>query len=370
MRRMQRVSWSFGMLCFVAQWASAATYTVSPGMSIQETLNKTQPGDTVQVLVGEYNESLRIQTEGLRLVGLAFEGERPVLSGAGEFENLGIAVTVYADDVTVEGFVIRGYTRSGVVGENISDIRIHDLIVDRSGVRGIAFRNAKDVEIDACIVSGAEIAGFHIADCTTVEIHNNEAFSNSIGIVIEDSFESRVENNSAHNNSIGLFVLRTPSQHTQSGSYSKVIQNRFYNNNREMPNAQDAVTKRLAPGIGVLIVAADYTEIARCTFSGNNAYAAMVMGYDSAKLDGEFSGEDETLANADHTFVHHNIYRENGLAPSKAFEKRFKRIPGGDLYWDGTGDRNQWQEDGELRTVPEKLVQKHGGAHTNVMHFL
>ncbi|MCH7960162.1 MAG: right-handed parallel beta-helix repeat-containing protein [Candidatus Hydrogenedentes bacterium] len=370
MRMAQGVIWIVGILCLVPQGAGAATYTVSPGMSIQDALDKAKPGDTVQVLVGEYTESLRIDTEGLRLAGLAYEGERPVLSGAGEFERLDVAVTVDADHVTVEGFVIRGYTRAGVVAEKVRGVRFHDLIIDRSGPRGIAVRHAQDVSIDGCIVSGAEIAGIHIADCTAVQIRNSEMFSNGIGIRIDDSSESRVENNSAHNNSVGLLLLRTPGEHPQPGSYSKVIQNRFHANNREMTSGQDAVTRRLAPGIGVLIVAADYTEIARCTFSGNEAYAAMVMGYGFAKLDGEFVGEDDTLANADHTFVHHNIYRENGLSPSKAFEKRFKRVPGGDLYWDGTGERNQWQEDGELRTVPEKLVQEHGGAHTNVMHFL
>ena len=57
------MSWIIGVLCLVPQWAGAATYTVSPGMSIQETLDKAQAGarelDNVEFRLG-FGEELPI----------------------------------------------------------------------------------------------------------------------------------------------------------------------------------------------------------------------------------------------------------------------------------------------------------------------
>ena len=72
---------------------------------------------------------------------------------------------------------------------------------------------------------------------------------------------------------------------------------------------------------------------------------------------------------AEHTYAHHNLYANNGAAPAAEYVKEFAGIPAGDLYWDGLGERNQWQENVELKTYPEKLVVKQGGVHTDVIHF-
>jgi parallel beta-helix repeat protein len=65
--------------------AAAKTRTVSPGQSIQATIDKSKPGDTVFVEKGTYKESLDIGINGLTL-----EGERGtvVKGGAGPGKSL------------------------------------------------------------------------------------------------------------------------------------------------------------------------------------------------------------------------------------------------------------------------------------------
>jgi hypothetical protein len=72
---------------------------------------------------------------------------------------------------------------------------------------------------------------------------------------------------------------------------------------------------------------------------------------------------------SEHAYVHHNRYFNNGGAPFKGYAERFPGIPSGDIYWDELGERNQFQENAELKTYPEKLVVEHGGVHTDVIHF-
>ena len=344
--------------------AHAATYTVSEGNSIQAALDKAKPGDTVQVLIGEYNESVTIEKEGVTLLGMAYQGDRPILVGRGEFENLERAVSVAADNVTVEGFVIRNYTRGGAVAENVADVRFTDLVVDRSGEWGILVDGCIGARVENCVLSGAAESGIAVKNSISTAVTGIEAYANAEGMRVENCSETALENNSAHNNAVGLVVLRQPGSHEDRGSYCRVTHSRFFANNR------DAAAGEFPPGIGVLVISADYTEIAHCTFTGNGAYAAMVMGHATSKRGGAFGVGGKTLPNPDHTYVHHNVYRDNGNDASPGFQKAFEKLPPGDLYWDGTGKRNQWQEDRDLRTVPEKLVQRHGGAHTNVMHFI
>ncbi len=80
--------------------------------------------------------------------------------------------------------------------------------------------------------------------------------------------------------------------------------------------------------------------------------------------------EESTTGIPDHTYVHHNTYADNGTAPTEGFKKQFPGVEGCDLYWDGTGVRNQWQENTDLKTHPENLVTEQGGVHTDVIHFL
>ena len=54
----------------------AATFTVSPGQSIQAAVDRCQPGDRVEVEPGIYRQSVVIDRDGVTLVGVIRDGER------------------------------------------------------------------------------------------------------------------------------------------------------------------------------------------------------------------------------------------------------------------------------------------------------
>ena len=62
---------------------------VHDGESIQDAVKEAQPGTTIRVMPGTYNETVYIDKDGIRLIGVIEEGERAVLDGeAGPYRDI------------------------------------------------------------------------------------------------------------------------------------------------------------------------------------------------------------------------------------------------------------------------------------------
>jgi len=96
--------------------------------SIQEAVNAAAPGDTIQVSAGRYNEKIRIEKSGLRLVA-PVSGQRAVIDGAGLMGH-GIHVVGLPDKpvsgVEIMGFVVERF-ENGITLENaiLTQVRLN-----------------------------------------------------------------------------------------------------------------------------------------------------------------------------------------------------------------------------------------------------
>lgn len=346
---------------------SGRTLRVESGRSIQGAILRAKEGDRIEVEPGEYNESLYIKRPNLTIVGLNEDGERPILDGLLEWEN---AIECEAEGLSIEGFVIRNYTGSAVVAESRNTIRIADLIVQNVGPRAIQLSKCQDIRIERCVIGGSSHAGIFITQSLNIIVRDNEVYNNVAGIELENSMSVVIENNSAHHNTTGLLVICIPNLSRKDASYTKVIHNRLWANNHENFSQPGTAANAIVSGIGMLIMAADHTEVTQNVVSDNGSYGLVVMSLNSSPLVTDPTQELDIEPNSDHSYIHHNIYTGNGAAPSVMFKRLFPDVPAGDLFWDSTGERNQFQERGEPKTFPEKLIQEEGGVHTKVMHFI
>lgn len=337
-----------------AHGESGKTYTVSPGMSIQDILDKASPGDTVQVLPGVYVESLELATDGIVLRGMEYEGERAVLRAkdAQEDEPLQTGIGVAANRVVIEGIVVRGFSKLGIVVDNVTDLTIRDVLVQDCGQAGIALDDVTRATLDRVVVRGGATAAMNVTDSLQVSIAHSEAYDAAIGLSIMNSQQTRIESCAFHRNGAGVALQGTSPDEAETTSYTTILRCRLTDNR--------GVHSKLA-GFGVAIAGALHTEIAESDIAGNGAMGIGVWTYDD--------GNDVSIP-SQHTYVHDNRYSDNGLSASETFAKRFPGIPPGDLFWDSEGERNQFQESLDLKTYPENLVVEQGGVHTEVIHFL
>lgn len=347
------------------------TWTVSPGQSIQEAIDKAAPGDTVQVLPGEYVESISLTKERITLKGLEFEGERTVLKSKinEEDEPLEGAILIGGDQVVVEGFVVRGFGKFGVAADNCAELTLRDLMIEDTGFTGVQLDDIRQCVIERVIagrIGGAAIAVEDSSDCRIVQ---SEGYASRFGLYLGDSQQVVVDNGSFHHNGIGVVLSGSTNDPATRLAYVKMWRTRVMGNNATVPGPADFYFADAPPGIGILIAGASEIEIAQSELSGNDSFGVLTLSRDTGGVRHMAKDVPRSGPHAEHVYMHHNHYAGNGGAPSATFTKQFAGIPPGDIYWDGLGERNQFQENKELKTYPEKLVVEQGGVHSNVIHF-
>ncbi len=328
----------------------SATFRVQPGQAIQAAVDRAQAGDVIEVLPGVYPEVVMIDRAGITLRGLEINGERPILDGGG---SMGDAVQVAGDDFRIEGFIIRNYQGNGVVANKAKNVAFADLVVDNTGLYGVYPVECDGVLVERCVVSRIADAGIYVGQSRNIVVRDNEVFNNVAGIEIENSIDALVTNNSAHHNTGGILVFVLPNNPSKVGLRCKVVNNRVWANNHPNFAKPGTSVSFVPPGVGIFVMAADYTEITRNIIQDHQSFGVSVLSIsNSSSLQGK-KYELDIQPDADFTYVHANTYINNGYAPAKRYISLAGK--GGDLFWDGTGEGNGWNELAGLQTVPESL---------------
>ena len=318
---------------------------VNPGESIQAAIDRAHGGDRVEVLPGVYHQALMVDKPGISLIGVQVNGERPILDGQ---NKLGDAIQGSGDYFLAQGFSIRNYTGNGVVNNRARHVTYRDLVVENPGLYAIYPVECSDVLVEGCVVSGAKDAGIYVGQSRDIIVRNNEVFHNVAGIEIENSVRALVVNNSAHHNTGGILVFLLPSNPSKVASHTRVINNRCFENNHENFGKPGSTVSTIPPGLGMLIMAADHTEVTQNEIFGNDSQGIQLISYLTSQVAPKKKIELDIEPNADNNLIHGNTYHDNGRHPAKTYVDQ--NIPGGDLAWDGTGMGNGWQEESGVKT--------------------
>jgi hypothetical protein len=106
--------------------------------TIQKAVDKARAGDTIRVRNGVYREAVRItgsKKRYLRLIGNPARPEKVLLRARGQMQN-GFFVNE-ADEVTVDGFMTRGYKANGYFFTNVHGYTMNHLIARQTGIYGL-----------------------------------------------------------------------------------------------------------------------------------------------------------------------------------------------------------------------------------------
>ena len=129
----------FSMLGLAVAWtstATAASFTVTPGQSIQAAVDAASAGDTIKVLPGDYTEThdgtaaVRI-TKPLTLLAKSKKNAKVrILPGPGQHHGIMVEPAQPGDPdvvgVMIKGFTVEGFSNNGIWLRHVQDFRIEN----------------------------------------------------------------------------------------------------------------------------------------------------------------------------------------------------------------------------------------------------
>lgn len=264
---------SWGAFAIPAAWAD--TLTVQAGESIQATVNKAKPGDTIQVMPGTYRETVFIDKENITLRGVVVNGQWAVMDGGGKL-NDGILASGHG--VVIQKFWIKGYKGNGIMTQGANNYKILDNYVD-GGFYGIFPQFGKNGLVARNRTTRVEDAGIYVGMSDNVDVIGNEAWGNVIGIESENCRDLLVEGNYMHDNTNGLAVTLIPGLPVKDAARTTVRHNFIINNNLKNFAPPSSIAASMPPGVGILLLGVKETMIEGNILAGNNTTAILTSDH-------------------------------------------------------------------------------------------
>jgi cytochrome c peroxidase len=321
------------------------TITVKAGESIQAAVDRARPGDTIEVMPGIYNEEVKIDLDNITLRGLTdANASRPVLDGG---KKLSDGVIATGSNFVIENFVLQHYIANGVVTQHARNVTFRDLRIDDTGLYGVYPVSCTGVTIERCVATGIADAALYVGQSRDIVVRDSEAYGNVTGIEIENSINAVVENNYVHNNTGGILVFVLPNNVSKVGRDCIVRNNRVIDNNHPNFGNPNAIVSNVPPGTGILVMAADDTEVTANEIRGNDCYGVAVFSLEVAFPKGTAFDVGPTPEN---TWIHDNTFSDNGRNPAGSIVRA--GLKGADLLWDLSGWSNKWQERAATQSTP------------------
>lgn len=314
------------------------TWRIKPGEAIQSALDRSIAGDTIEIHPGTYHETLLIDVDNITIRGVVENGQRAVLDGRNILTD---AVITSGHRFTIEGLMVKDYVNNGITVHGATDVTFRDLIVENTGLYGVYPVESRGVLVENCKLTKIKDAAIYVGQSRDIIIRNNECYENVAGIEIENCVNSLTENNYLHDNTAGMLVFLLPNNPSKVGSDHKVKNNRIINNNHANFGDPTAIVGKLIPGTGLLIMAADRTEVVANEIRGNDSFGLAVVGLAVAFPKGTTF---DVGAIPESNRIHGNTFAENGRNPGGLIKEVGAKNC--DIFWDGSGWNNSFEQVG------------------------
>jgi parallel beta-helix repeat protein len=206
------------LLAFVSVGCAVETRTVCPGggcnyTSIQDAINASQPGDTIEVHSGTYYENVNVNKQ-LTLRGIDIGFGKPVVDAGG----VGSAIKLSHDGIVLDGFTainagsspnagIAVYSNNNTIINNTVSNNEYGIYLWSSSYNNLTGNTALNNNL-----------GIYLWSSSTNTLTGNTATNNSYGIDLGSSSITNLTANILLNNSYGIYLHSSSNNNTLMGN--------------------------------------------------------------------------------------------------------------------------------------------------------
>ncbi|WP_290792588.1 parallel beta-helix domain-containing protein [Flavihumibacter sp. UBA7668] len=275
------------LLFILSLLAIAASAQQDIQRKLQTQLIEVENNGIVLLPEGTYFLTGTLSMDGKQGVTIRGKGrDKTILNFANQISGAeGIKIT-NGSNIRLENLTVQN-TKGDAIKTQLVD-GIHFLQVKTEWTRGANSSNGgygiypvqcQRVLIDSCYARGASDAGIYVGQSHHIIVRNSIATENVAGIEIENSLYAEVHNNEAFNNTGGILVFDLPDLIVKKGGFTKLYNNQVYENNHVNFAPKGNIVGKVPPGTGIMVLAANNVDIYENRISNNRTAGTVVVSY-------------------------------------------------------------------------------------------
>jgi parallel beta-helix repeat protein len=197
----------------------------------------------------------------------------------------GIKVT-NSKNITIEGMSIEDTKGDGIKTQLVNGVTFRNLSVGwtrgadkTNGGYGLYPVQCSNVLIEHSQVFGASDAGIYVGQSKNIIVRNCKAFENVAGIEIENSMFADVHDNETYMNTGGILIFDLPDLEVKEGGYIRVFRNNIRDNNHENFAPKGNIVGKVPLGTGLMILATRNVEVFENKIVNNITAGTAIISY-------------------------------------------------------------------------------------------
>jgi len=319
--------------------ATAASFTVNPGESIQAAVDGASAGDTIKVMPGDYTEThggsaaVRV-TKPLKLIA---KSKLPVtkvriLPGVGNTHGILVEPAnpgdPDVDGIKIKGFTVEGFQNNGIWLRHVNNFKIEGNESIGNLENGIWPTLSANGQVKKNVSYGSEDSALWVEASENVRVIGNNLSASPTGLEITVSKNILAKKNDVHDNTVGIGLYHPNAAGLPplgGDGFWQIVSNHVHDNNAPNTAPGGSMSAGLPPGAGILLLGVDNVTIAGNQIENNGFLGLGVVDWciGAALAGPEFSCDANPAivepAPDNNQFLK-NEFVSNGLTPPSGFE--------------------------------------------------